>query len=235
MTRPTQSAFAPALARTPEELTATNVVSGWIESVSTLAAPALTGVVLALRSPAWVFGLAAACCLIGAVLVMSLRTVGSRAATEPGDEEAERVSGAIAFVRRDPQAAMLIVLLGAQGIAIGAFDVLSVELAQGVLHRGGDWAGYLNAAFGAGGVVAIVITARLVGLTRLAVPLVLALAVWSLSFLGLATLPGAIGALVLLAVAGSARMTFDVAGRTLLQRVARPDLLARVSGSSRAF
>ena len=99
MTRPTQSAFAPALARTPEELTATNVVSGWIESVSTLAAPALTGVVLALRSPAWVFGLVAACCLLGAVLVMSLRTVGFRAATEPGDEESERVSGSIAFVR----------------------------------------------------------------------------------------------------------------------------------------
>ena len=48
--------------------------------------------------------------------------------------------------------------------------------------------------------------------------------------MGLATLPGALGALVLLGVAGSARMTFDVAGRTLLQRVARPDLLARVFG-----
>ena len=42
-------------------------------------------------------------------------------------------------------------------------DVLSVEFAQGVLHRGGDWAGYLNAAFGAGGVLAVVVTARLVG------------------------------------------------------------------------
>ena len=37
---------------------------------------------------------------------------------------------------------MLVMFLGAQGIAIGALDVLTVELAQGVLHRGGDWAGY---------------------------------------------------------------------------------------------
>jgi hypothetical protein len=125
---------------------------------------------------------------------------------------------------------MLVSLLGAQGVAVGALGVLSVEYAQHVLHRGGDWVGYLNAAFGAGGVIAVVMTARLVGKARLIGPLVLALAVWSLSFIGLAALPGAVGALALIAVGGSARATFDVAGRTLLQRVARPDLLWRHFG-----
>jgi MFS family permease len=59
---------------------------------------------------------------------------------------------------------------------------------------------------------------------------VVSLGVWSVAFLGLAVMPGAFGVLVLLVVAGGARATFDVAGRTLLQRVARPDLLARVFG-----
>lgn len=230
MTRPTQSAFAPALARTPEELTATNVASGWIESVGTLAAPALAGVLLAVGSEATVFALASAGCLLGAALVTPLRSIVPAFAAAASDEVENRLRASLSFVRRDSQAALLVLLLCAQGIAIGALGILSVEFAEGVLHRGGDWAGYLNAAFGAGGVLAVVVTARLVGLTRLAVPLVLALAVWSVSFMSLATLPGALGALVLLGIAGSARMTFDVTGRTLLQRVARPELLARVFG-----
>jgi MFS family permease len=105
-----------------------------------------------------------------------------------------------------------------------------VELAQGGLGLGEGWVGYLTAAFGAGGILAVGVTARLIGLARLAPPLVASLAVWSVAFLGLAAIPGALAALALLAVAGGARSTFDVAGRTLLQRVARPDLLARVFG-----
>jgi hypothetical protein len=62
------------------------------------------------------------------------------------------------------------------------------------------------------------------------VPLVLSLVGWSVALFGLAALPGLALALVLLGLAGGSRATFDVTGRTLLQRVARPDLLARVFG-----
>jgi Cyclic nucleotide-binding domain len=229
MTRPTQSAFTPSLARTPEELTATNVVSGWIESASIFVAPALGGLLLAFGSEATVFAAVAVGCLAGAVLVAPLRGLGGSLHDED-EEEDESFRAGFSFVRSDPQARLLLVLLAAECVAVGALDVLAVELAIGGLERGEDWAGYLTAADGAGGILAVVVTARLVGLARLAPALVAAIAVWSLAFVGLAAIPGAIAALVLLAVAGGARTTFDVAGRTLLQRVARPDLLSRIFG-----
>jgi hypothetical protein len=229
MTRPTQSAFTPSLARTPEELTATNVVSGWIESMSVFAAPALAGLVLAIGSEAAVFVLVAALCTIGALLVQPLRGLGGIVRPE-ADEAGMHAGWMVSFVRHDPAAKLLLLLLSAECIAIGALDVLVVELARGGLGLGADWVGYLTAAFGAGGVLAVGVTARLVGLPRLAPALVVCLAVWSVAFLGLAAVPGAGAAVALLAVAGGARATFDVAGRTLLQRTARPDLLARVFG-----
>lgn len=228
-TRPIQSALMPGLARRPEELAATNVVVGWIESIGTLLAPLLVGVVLTVSSPGVLFGVGAAACALGAALVYPVRGTRAPSPIVEGPATGE-LRGALDAVRREPNARMLVFLLGAQATAIGALDVLYVELARGVLHRGGNWAGYLNAATGVGSVLAVVITARLVGQRRLAIPLVASLAAWAVALFGLAALPGVGGSLVLLATAGGAQATFTVTARTLLQRVARFDLLARVFG-----
>ena len=235
MTRPTQAAFAPGLARTPKELAATNVVSGTVEGVSVLVAPVLAGVILNVGTPATVFACAGAGCTLGAFLVAPLRNVLPAAEAADPDARASFFGEGPALLRRDPQSRMLVLLLGAQCIALGALDVLYVELARGVLHRGGDWAGYLCGAVGAGGVLAVAITAGLVGRPRLAGPLAAAIAVWSLAFLGLAATPGVVAALALLLVAGGAQKTFDVTGRTLLQRVSRADALAGVFGLLEGF
>ena len=144
--------------------------------------PALTGVVLAVGSEAVVFALVGVACLGGALLVFPLRGRGGVVR----DERDEDSGASLSSVIRDPQARMLILLLGAECIAIGALDVLVVELALGGLDLGADWAGYLTAAFGAGGILAVGLTARLVGLARLAPSLVVSLAVWSIAFMGLA-------------------------------------------------
>jgi MFS family permease len=227
VTRPTQSALVPALARTPDELTATNVVSGWIEALSVLLAPAATGVLLAVASVGWVFVVMAALVLVGAALVAPVP--GPPAASEPQPRLEEALAG-FRLLAHEPSARVLVGLLGGQFVAIGALDVLFVVLAISVLDLGGSGAGYLNAAFGAGGVAGIAVTVALIGRKPLMPPLVLAILVWGAAFAALGAWPTTAGAVLLLAAAGAARSVLDVAGRTILQRTAPGDVLARVFG-----
>ncbi len=229
VTRPTLAALTPALARTPAELTATNVVSGWNESVSVLIAPALAGLLIATWGPGWVFLLMALLVLVGAVLVARVRGPAAAGAGAGQSTVSELLEG-FRVLRREPAARLLVGLLGSQYVAIGMLDVLYVVLAIDTLGIGEGGAGYLNAAFGAGGALGIGVTASLVGRARLMPAVVTSLGVWAVAF-GLMTVwSQAAGALLLLAVAGTARSLFDVAGRTLLQRTAPADVLARVFG-----
>ena len=157
--RPSQVVFAPAFARTPDELTATNVVSNWIESLSALVAPLIAGVLLALYASAAVFAVMGAACAAGALLIFPLRSV---VAATPPNYDVNAFDG-LRLVRRDRNARLLVMLLAAQFVVIGALDVLYVQLAQGVLDLPTSWVGHLAAAFGAGGVAAAIVTATIVG------------------------------------------------------------------------
>ncbi len=226
ITRPVQAVLMPALARTPEELTAANVASGWIESVSVLAAPALAGVLFGAGGAGTVFAVMAAVALWAAVLVRSVRGPGPAG----GAPALADTLGGMRVVRDEPGPRALVWLLGVESFAIGALDVLYVVLAVGVLQHGGSTAGYLNAAFGAGGVAGVAVTVALVGRRRLAPALLAGLALWAAALAVLAVAPSLLAAIFLLGAAGVGRTTADVAGRTLLQRVAPPDAVARVFG-----
>jgi MFS family permease len=230
VTRPTQSALLPALARTPEELTAANVVAGWLESLSVLVAPALTGVLLGVSGPGAVF----ICCagVAGLSALAVARLAGQPAVTVATDDDDGdgALRAGIDTLRAEPAARLLVALLAAQFVAIGALDVIYVVLALDTLSLGASWAGYLNAAFGAGGVIGAAGTVALVGRRRLLPPLLIGIAGWAVALAVLAAVTTAGATLVLLATAGVARILVDVAGRTLLQRAAPPEVLARVFG-----
>lgn len=140
------------------------------------------------------------------------------------------LGAAFAVLREERYARVLVIALSADFVAMGALDVLYPELAIGVLERSESWAGYLNAAFGAGATLAVVVTAGLVGKPRLVPSLLGGLALYFVAFAVLAAAPTTGTALILLAAAGAGRVIFDVATRTLLQRVAPTDVLARVFG-----
>lgn len=228
VTRPTEAALTPGLARVPEELTASNVVSAWNESVSILVAPALAGVILAAAGPGWVFLAMSVLVLGGALAVAPIKGPDAAVSSDAG-AIAELTEG-FRCVVREPAARTLVGLLGTQYVALGMLDVLYVVLAIDVLGMGDGGAGYLNAAFGAGGALGIAVTASLVGRARLMPAVLVSLAAWAVSFAAMTVFSTALAALLLLAVAGAARSLFDVAGRTLLQRTAPPGVVARVFG-----
>ena len=234
VTRPTQAVLLPFLARAPQELTAANVVSSWVASSALFGAPALTGVLLATGSPGVVF---AACAIVMALAALVLLPLARRHRPTPGtDDEQWRkriligIRGGFQALREREQSRAIVGLIGAQFVVIGALDVLIVALAIDVLAMGNGGAGFLTAAFGAGAMMGAAFAIVLVGRRRLVPFLLLAALLWSASFSLIAGSATRLAALLLLAVAGAGRSLLDVAGRTLLQRISPPYVLARVFG-----
>jgi hypothetical protein len=235
LTRPLQAAILPSLSRTPAELTAANVASGALETSSILLGPILAGVALGLTAPGYVFVGSAVIVLAGAALVSGVRSVVPAEAAHAPDGTGWRGLAAEAFggfgvLLTEERPRAILALLGAAAVLWGTLDILLVVLALDLLLIGEPGLGYLNAAIGAGGLLGALFSFMLIGRPHLAAPLALGTMLWALPLLLVGILPGTVAALVLLAAAGLGRLLMDVAGRTMLQRVAPERLLTRVFG-----
>ncbi|HSM38709.1 MAG TPA: cyclic nucleotide-binding domain-containing protein [Candidatus Limnocylindrales bacterium] len=235
LTRPIQAAILPSLSRAPAELTAANVASGTVETGSILVGPILAGVALELFGPGFVFAASAAVSVAGAALVagvhppdLAQRVAMPRAGGRRG--LVAEAFGGFGLLLAEDRPRTVLGLLGAAAVLWGALDVLLVVLALDLLAMGEAGVGYLNAAIGAGGVLGAAASILLIGRRHLAAPFAAAIAIWALPILLIGVIPGVMAALLLIAVAGAGRIVMDVAGRTLLQRVAPDRALARVFG-----
>jgi hypothetical protein len=229
MIRPTQSALLPGIARTPDELTAANVVSNWCESAGIVAGPVVAGLIIDPVGPGGVLVTFAVAAVVCAAVVWPARDAAKPGSDAHEGESAGVVEGARAL-RESPHTGFLVGVVGSQMVAIGALDVLNVVLAFRILHTGRPGVAFLNAAFGAGGILGAALTVTLIGRRRLARPLLAGAAVWGAAFVVLGLQSTNAGALLLLSASGAARSLFDVSGRSLLQRVSDARVLARVFG-----
>ena len=235
-TRPAQSALIPSLAATPDQLTAANVVAGWLEAAGAAAAGLLVGVLISLAGVGSVFAVCAGLGLAAALLVAGLRASSLTAAGADTDADASTagVAEGLRLAVRQPRLRLMLALLTADAVVVGALDLLVVILALTVLGRPPSWAGYLEFAFGAGAVLAATVSAVLVG-RRLGGPILAAALGFSGALAVVAFGPGLAGTVILLAVAGAGHCLLTVAARTLLQRSVPPRLIGRIFGVLEGF
>ena len=232
-TRPAQNSLLPALTATPGDLTAANVVSGVVEGMGKMLGPIIAGILLGTSGSAAVFAAFAVVTLIGALLVARLRVdvaaVTPEARIDAADVFHETLRG-FETLRRASEPRLVVLLLSAGVIVVGALDVLFVATAIDLLDIGAGGAGFLSAAFGAGAIVGAASTIMLVGRRRLTPSLAGGAVLFGAPIGLVAVAPSAVGAPVLFAAAGAGRSVGDVSGRTLLQRISPNDVLSRVFG-----
>ena len=226
--RPALAALLPSVVRTPLELTAANVVSSWTESVSVLLAPLVTGVLLGVGGTGLAASVLAGITLLGALFVAGIPGPPPLTERSEGVSLTAEVRDGLSAVWNAPGARTLVGVIGSQYIVVGALDVLYVVLAITTLGMGEAGAGYLNSAYGVGGLIGAAITAGLVARRRLAPALNAGMVTVALALGALGLHPTVVGAFILLAIVGLSRTVFDVTGRILLQRAAPPDVIGQV-------
>ena len=233
VTRPTQSALLPSLAMAPADCTAANGASGFFEGGGQLIGPLAAAAILTVGTPATVFLAASVALVIALAATVGLRPRVSPIAfaAVPADPEDDiGILGGLRLVLADRDARVLVGLLTARMLVIGACDVLFVLLALELLDTGEPGAGILAAALGAGAMLGGAGTFAIVGRRRLAAVAAAGAAVWGAAIATIGIFPSAFAAPVLVVIGAAGLAIVDICGRTMLQRSIRDEVLARVFG-----
>ena len=218
--KPAQGALLPHLAPDPA---AANALATGIDNAAFIIGAIAAGVLVTAFGPAAAFAAAAATFVIAAILIAGIARDNLKG---PGPFRFEAFAG-VRGVARDRRLRLLVGVLSASTLIEGMVDVLVVVTALQLVDLGGAGVGWLNAAWGvgglAGGAVALTLVAR--GRLRLALPAGGLLI--GLPLVALAALPLPVAALVVLLVVGIGYSLVEVAGITLLQRLAHDRVRAR--------
>jgi MFS family permease len=229
--RPAHSALLPSLCRTGYELASANVVRGLLDSAATLVGPLLAAVLLQFTGVGAVFAVAAAASFWSAALLLRLRYEAPP--RPPAPRHPNLVREAIDGIRAVTENGDLTLILGlaaAQALTRGALTVLSVVVAIELLGTGEPGVGALMAAVGVGAVLGSLAASLLVGTGRLGAWFAIGVGLWGLPLTLVGLVPQESAALGLLAFVGVGNALIDVAGFTLIGRIAPDEVLARVFG-----
>ena len=228
--QPAQAALLPALAATPEELTAANVSSSTLEALGYCAGPALGGILLAVSSTWVVFVVTGSTFLWSALQLSSLLRTDEPPYRREQRSLVHEAAHGFRTIAGDRRLQLVIGLYSAQTLVMGAISVLIAVSAIELLHLGSGGVGYLTSAVGVGGLLGSIFSLLLVGSRRLAGTFGLAVAGVGGPIVFIAPHPATAIALVAFGLIGVSNIVVDVSGYTILQRTAPSEVLARVFG-----
>ena len=229
--RPAHSALLPSLCHNGYELASANVVRGLLDAAATLTGPLLAALLLELTGVTVVFAVAAGASLWGALLLLRLDyDAPPRPSATTGTSLAGSAAEGIRVVRGSGDLSLIMVLAVAQSFTRGALTVLTVVVAIELLGTGESGVGVLTAAIGAGAVVGALASSLLVGTRHLGGWFAVGVALWGVPVTLIGVFPQELAALSLLAFVGVGNSLIDLAGFTLLARLAADEVLARVFG-----
>jgi MFS family permease len=228
--QPAQAALLPALARSPEELTAANATSTTLESVGFFVGPALGGLLLAVTSVGAVFSVTAGLFLWSALVLGRMRAESGGGAVVEAESIVREALAGFRAIAGQSRLRLLVGLYGAQTLAAGVLRVLLVVTALRILDLGASGVGFLNSAVGVGALAGMLAVLAVIGTRRLAGVFQLGIVLWGVPLALLGIWPSVAAALLLFGVLGIGNTLVDVAGLTLVQRTAPEEVRARVFG-----
>ncbi|MGH2465597.1 MAG: MFS transporter, partial [Candidatus Limnocylindrales bacterium] len=235
---PTIGSYLPSLVTDETELGPANSAWSSLDNLAFVIGPAVAGLLIAIGGLTVAFLLNAASFGVIAIILWRLphRQAGSTA--ESGAASHEPPAAGVPAARADrpttlplrPLAGLALIDIGA-GVALGGIGILTVVLATRQFGAGDDGTGYLNAAIGVGGLLGAVASGLVVVRSRLALPLVAGIVVFSVALAGLGLASSLAVGFVMLAVASAGSLLAEVVSTTLLQRIVAAEARGRAIGT----
>ncbi|MEA2381931.1 MAG: hypothetical protein QOH72_1902 [Solirubrobacteraceae bacterium] len=229
--KPAQAALLPALAETPRQLGASNALSTAFDNAAFMAGSLLAGVLIATTSLAVTF---AATALLFALAVAPMAAI--RRDPVPAYRAAGSGSGLGAFadaaagfrdIAADADVRLIVGFLSVATLVEGAVDVLVVVLAIQLLDLGDAGVGWLNGAWGLGGLLGGAAALGLLGRGRLSAGIAAGGLLVGVSLMVAAGVLQPAVAVTTLVVLGVGFALIETAGLSLLQRLTSDEVLGR--------
>jgi MFS family permease len=215
-----------------EFLAAANSAQSAVENLSAIVGPALAGLLLVFSPPAVVFGINAASFGLSALLVSRLHTRSRPADITEGGTVGplkQMATGFAAFVE-SPTVMLLAGFSILASFVYGTDTVLFVVVSRDQLGTGSTGYGYLLAGLGVGGILITGLMNRIAAARRLGAIIVAGMAVYCLPTALLTVVHVPWVAFLVEVVRGAGTIVVDVLAITALQRLVKPDVVARVFG-----